>query len=87
MKEEFAAEPFNVSELWLDGFSGIHVSGQNLRCTAFSLRLDEEGSHPVAVVKLVMSEQTARHFVAQVTEMLNDKAGKLRLVRTRRKPG
>ncbi len=86
-ESEYAAEPFEVREIWLDGFSGVHVAEENLRCTAFSLRLDDEGSHPVAVVKLVMSTQTARHFIARATDVLNERAAKMRLIRNRRKPG
>jgi hypothetical protein len=85
--EEYAAEPFNVSELWLDGFSGVHVNEETLRCTAFSLRLDDEGSHPVAVVKLIMNARTARHFIRQMTEALIGKSAKARANRSRRKPG
>jgi hypothetical protein len=83
MSEERAEEPFAVQEIWLDGFSGVHINGETLRCTAFST----QDGHPVAVVKLIMTAQTAKLFIAQAREALNLRASNVRLIRERRKPG
>lgn len=81
-EDEDIIEPFAVQEIHLDGFSGVHVYRDSLRCTAFSM----QDGRPVAVVKLIMSSQTARHFCVQASEALGNQA-KLRVTRNRRKPG
>jgi hypothetical protein len=83
MSEERADEPFAVQEIHMDGFSGVHVYEQSIRGTAFSV----QDGHPVAVVRFIISERTARNLIAQITEALNEKAASVRLVRSRRKPG
>ncbi len=83
MSEDRVDEPFAVQEIWLDGFSGVHVHEETLRCTAFSV----QDGQPVAVIKLVMSLMTARHFVGQATDILNAKSATVRNIRSRRKPG
>lgn len=83
MSEERIEEPFAVQEIWLDGFSGVHINGETLRCTAFST----QDGHPVAVVKLVMTAHTARHWITQASATLNVKVDGIRAARSRRKPG
>lgn len=73
-------EPFAVQEIWLDGFSGVHITGENLRCTAFSMH----GNQAVAVVKLIMNVQTARQFCSYAQTTLTEH--RLKGARNRRKP-
>lgn len=87
-EESPAYEPFAVQEVFLDGFSGVHINGETLRGTAFSMRPDavSGASHPAAVVRFVMTKKTARHFIDQLATILDLKIEQARPARDRRKP-
>jgi hypothetical protein len=82
-------EPFAVQEIPLDGFfSDAHIQGDTFRCTAFSMQsVPGEGqqSHPVAVVRLIMTVRAARHFLEQAAAVLAESAAKGRSARSRRR--
>jgi hypothetical protein len=82
-------EPFAVQEIPLDGFfSDARIQGDTFRCTAFSLQSlpgDGQQSHPVAVVRLIMSVRAARHFIEQAAAVLTQNGEATRTTKAQRR--
>jgi len=82
-------EPFAVQEIYLDGFfSDAHIHQGTFRCTAFSMKSmpgNGEQSHPVAVLRLIMTSHTARHFIEQATDVLTESGVKTRAIKSQRR--
>lgn len=82
-------EPFAVQEIAMDGFfSDARIQGDTFRCTAFSMQSvpgDGAQSHPVAVVRLIMTTRTARHFIEMATQVLNENAARMRTTKRQRR--
>jgi len=82
-------EPFAVQEIPVDGFfSDARIQGDTFRCTAFSMQSipgDGQQAHPVAVLRLIMSTRTARHFLEQALAVLKQGDTKVRATRTQRR--
>lgn len=82
-------EPFAVQEIPLDGFfDDARIQNGSFRCTAFSMQsLPGAGkqTQPVAVVRLMMTVRSARHFCEIVTAVLNERDAKARTSKTQRR--
>lgn len=82
-------EPFAVQEILLDGFfDDARIQNGSFRCTAFSMQSapgPEKSTHPVAVVRWVMSTRTARHFCEIITEVLAESQAKARTTTHKRR--
>jgi hypothetical protein len=68
-RDAHSHEPFSVQEIYIDGLSALHLTGTNLRATAFSMQPPPQ-VNPVAVARLVMTKETAETIVKQLQKAL-----------------